>query len=121
MAHSEEERLDLVRRFHEREGELPEDANAELHAVCHVTVENQVALGDETPVADTLDRLVDEGLNRHDAIHAIAGVFMEHLWKRQKALDEGRATPGDSTLTEDYFEDVKTLTAQQWRDEAPRL
>lgn len=118
---TEDQQLRLVRRYHDQETESPEDVNEELHAICHVTIENQVALGDETPVADTLDRLVDEGLTRHDAIHAIAGVFMEHLWKRQKTLDEGRATPGGSTLSEDYFEDVKTLTAQQWLDEASRL
>lgn len=114
----EERRLDLVRRYHEGENELPSDVNEELHAICHVTIENQAALGDETPVADTLDRLVEEGLNRHEAIHAIAGVLMEHLWKRQKAQEEGRVTHEGSTLSEDFFEGVRNLTAQQWLDEA---
>jgi hypothetical protein len=38
-------------------------------------VENQVLLGDETPVASTLERLRGEGLARHDAIHAIGTVL----------------------------------------------
>lgn len=114
----EEKRLALVRRYHEEENELPGDVDEELHVTCHVTVENQVALGDETPVADALDRLVEEGLNRHEAIHAIGGVLMEHLWKRHKAHQEGRATHGESTWIDEYFEDVKTLTAQEWLDQA---
>ena len=35
--------------------------------MAHVVVENQVALGEATPVPATLDRLMDEGLDRHDA------------------------------------------------------
>jgi hypothetical protein len=117
---TEDRQLSLVRRYHEREEEFPGEVNEELHAVCHVTIENQVALGDETPVAATLDRLVDEGLTRHGAIHAIAGVLLEHLLEQQQAFEEGQA-PEDSTFSEDYFEAVENLTAQQWREQAPRF
>jgi len=119
QALDEEEQLDLVRQYHQAENALPDEANAELHAVCHVTIENQVALGDETPVADTLNRLMEEGLDRHDAIHAIAGVFMEHLMEQKKARQQGRAPSGD--FTDEYFEAVKDLTAQEWLDQAPKL
>lgn len=117
---SEDEQMNLVRAYHEREDELPPDANEVAHTLCHVTVENQVALGDETPVADALDRLVHEGLDRHQAIHALAGVLMEHLWKSQQASEDAQAGE-ESTLTEKYYEGVKNLTAQQWLDQAPRL
>jgi hypothetical protein len=117
---TEDRKLHLVRRYHKQEDELPAEVDEELHAVCHMTIENQVALGDETPVAATLDRLVDEGLTRHGAIHAIAGVLMEHIWEQQRAFEEGQ-TPEDSTFSEDYFEAVQNLTAQQWRDRAPKL
>ncbi len=40
----------------------------------HVVVENQIALGDEIPVARNLHQLMAQGLDRHDAIHAIASV-----------------------------------------------
>jgi hypothetical protein len=118
QALDEDERLALVRQYHRTEDDLPDEANAELHAVCHVTIENQVALGDETPVADTLDRLMDEGLDRHDAIHAIAGVFMEHLMEQKQSMQEGGTSAGD--FTDAYYEDVKDLTAQQWLNQAPR-
>ncbi len=118
LALDEEERLDLVRHYHESENELPDEVDTELHAICHVTVENQTALGDETPVADTLDRLVEEGLNRHEAIHAVAGVLMEHLWQSQNSDAQGRGAPGASFSTSSYFEAVKNLTAQEWLDQA---
>lgn len=117
LALDEDERLDLVRRYHQGENELPDEVDAELHAVCHVTVENQVALGDETPVTDTLDRLVGDDLNRHEAIHAVAGVLMEHLWQKN-AQGNGPEAPGAAFSTEEYFEEVRNLTAQQWLDQA---
>jgi hypothetical protein len=47
-----------------------------LHGTMHAIVENQVALGDATVVPATLTRLMREGLDRHDAIHAIGSVLM---------------------------------------------
>ena len=69
----EMERMDLVADYHRcARIKLP---NPRLHATLHVIVENQILLADETPVAATLDRLLAEGLDRHDAIHAIASVL----------------------------------------------
>lgn len=71
----ESERLDLVLAYHQRQGDKLPNPNA--HAVVHVIVENQVALADETPVAGAKERLIQERLDRHEAIHAIGGyVFM---------------------------------------------
>lgn len=75
------ERLELVLDYHRCAGLQ----NAKVHAVAHVVVENQVLLGDETPVAATLDRLMQEGLGRHDAIHAIGGAFIEIVMTRSAA------------------------------------
>ena len=50
----------------------------EMHATLHVIVENQAALGDETP-AKTLERLMNAGADRHEAIHAVASVLSEHI------------------------------------------
>jgi SH3-like domain-containing protein len=69
----EGEQIELVAEYHRLARiRLP---NLRLHAGLHVTVENQVLLGDETPVAAALQRLIGEGLDRHDAIHAIASVL----------------------------------------------
>src|SRR5437667_11108614 len=75
----ESERLYLVQQYHRKKRvRLP---NARLHAVIHVVVENQVALGAEIPVGGTLSRLMREGLNRHDAIHAISTILAGHLYE----------------------------------------
>ncbi|MFQ6676675.1 MAG: DUF1841 family protein [Fidelibacterota bacterium] len=105
----ETERIRLVREYHRRTGqEIPGE---KLHAVIHVTVENQVLLGDETPVAGTLQRLMDEGLDRHEAIHAIGGVLIEHMWDVLKS--KGKA----DISNEAYFDSLRSLTAQSWLDQ----
>src|SRR5438552_8802003 len=73
--HTDEgERIELVSSYHRRKKiRLP---NAQLHAVIHVIVENQLGMG-ETVVGDTLVRLQSEGLSRHDALHAIGSVLPE--------------------------------------------
>ena len=66
---SEDDRNGLVLEYHRlARVEVP---NATLHAAFHVIVETQAAMGDELPVARTLARLQIEGLDRHDAVHAI--------------------------------------------------
>ncbi len=70
QAHSEGERIEAVEAYHRKQGvRVP---NPLLHATIDVVVENQVALGDEIPVRQTLIRLMQEGLDRHDAVQAIA-------------------------------------------------
>src|SRR6516164_9600323 len=71
----EQDRIDQVIDYHKR-SKLPVGENNKLHAVAHVIVENQAAMGDATVVPATLDRLMLEGLNRHDAIHAIGSVLV---------------------------------------------
>jgi hypothetical protein len=102
----EQERTVLIEDYHREAGiELP---NITLHAAIHAIVENQVAMGDEIPVRETLVRLISEGLDRHDALHAIGSVLAEHTY----GLMSGK-TPLDSH--EPYFERVRELTAEKWR------
>ena len=56
-----------------------------------------------------LARLMGEGLDRHDAIHAIGAVLIGHMSDLMKA---GRAE-GDPNLP--YFAELERLTAEQWR------
>ena len=54
---------------HRRQGiRLPDKT---VHALIHVIVENQVALGDKYPVKSVLSRLIAEGLNRHEAVLSV--------------------------------------------------
>jgi hypothetical protein len=103
----EAECLALVTTYHRRKKiRLP---NVRLHAIIHVVVENQLALGEQV-VVDTLARLRKEGLDRHDAIHAIGSVLAEHLYALLREHDE-RTTPSHDR----YFEQLKKLTAAAWR------
>lgn len=101
----ESERLDLVRAYHQKQGDdLP---NPDVHAVAHVIVENQAALADETPIASVMERLIQEGLDRHEAIHAIGGVLME-------ALHEAGQDDREADLTSTYYRELMQLTAKKW-------
>ena len=106
----ESERIEAVKEYHRRtEVRLP---NANLHATTHVIVENQVALGDAYPVKSVLFRLMEEGLSRHDAIHAIGQVLAEGLFG---ALKE-KGQPAD--LNAEYLAKLSRLTAESWRKQA---
>ncbi len=104
----EEEQINLVLDHHRRAGaRLP---NSKLHAVTHVVVENQVLLGDETPVASTLVRLIAEGLSRHDATHAIGTVLAPVIFEILKG--EVRSDPNVV-----YYQRLRDLTAASWTSE----
>ena len=86
----ENERIDAAMDYHRRAGVKLE--NLKLHAITHVVVENQVALGEPTPVPATLNRLVHEGLDRHEAIHAIGGILMSIAFDVSHSPDVGGDT-----------------------------
>ena len=103
----EGERIELVSSYHRRKKvQLP---NRQLHAVIHVVVENQLALGEEV-VVETLARLQSEGLSRHDALHAIGSVLATDLYELMQETSEATAD-----VQSRYLERLKTLTAKTWR------
>jgi hypothetical protein len=107
LALEEEERIEMVLDFHRRARiRLP---RARVHAVFHTVVENQIAEGDALPVRRTLERLMDEGLDRHDAIHAIGAVLIGHMNDLMKAGE----VQGDPNLA--YYAELERLTAEEWR------
>jgi hypothetical protein len=103
----ESERVDAVMDYHRRAKVVPE--NLKLHAMTHVVVENQVALGEATPVPATLNRLMLEGLDRHEAIHAIGNILMSIVFDVSQEPDVG----GD--INARYSRELATLTAASWR------
>jgi hypothetical protein len=104
----EAERLRLVERYHRRARvRLP---NTVVHATLHVIVENQAALGDEIPVHGTLDRLMKEGIDRHEAIHAVAAVLAEHMAHLVRS-----GGPSQSDPNARYYAALKKLTVESWR------
>lgn len=96
--------VELVRQYHRaRQIPLP---NERVHASLHVMVENQVALGAQTPVADAVARLMGEGMSRHDAIHAVGAILSKHMH---------RATSTGVPISRDaYFADVRAVGKDAW-------
>ena len=72
----------------------------------HVVIENQIALGDEIPVQSTAQRLMTEGLDRHEAIHCIASVLAEFM-------HDLMGNPGTKN-NQEYFAALQRLTVQAW-------
>lgn len=106
LALDEEAQVELVAKYHASAGvALP---NARVHAAMHIGVENQIARGDETPVREKVRQLMAQGLNRHDAIHAVASVLVNHLYD----LAQGKAPAGDPNKR--YYAALKRLNARKW-------
>jgi hypothetical protein len=86
----ESDRLELVMEFHaqleddleDTEDEIP---NMEMHCGMHVVVENQLAM-DSPPLArKTMSRLMEAGVSRHDAMHAIANAMTQEMFLMLKS------------------------------------
>ena len=107
LAEEDAEKLDRVMRSHRREG--LDASQLKVHAVLHTIVENQFAMGNATPVPEAMDRLITEGLDRHEAIHAVASKLTEHPWD----ILHVETQPSDD-LHEPYFDAVRQLTAEEW-------
>jgi hypothetical protein len=102
----EGERHYLVERYHRKKGiKMP---NSRVHAAIHVVVENQVALGTEIPTQKTLARLMREGLNRHDAVHAIGSVLAGCMFN---LIKHGAK---DQDVNSKYYRQLEGLTAEGW-------
>jgi hypothetical protein len=106
----EDQRISIVMAYHHQKRVKLE--NAQVHAVAHVMVENQIALGEPPLVAATMARLMEEGLDRHDAIHAVGSVLIGGLFgalrEPNKAGDHGAQ----------YNRELAMLTAASWRAQA---
>ena len=79
-----------------------------------MVVENRVALGDDTPVQQALVRLMEEGLDHHDAVHAIGSVLASHVYDLLKT-PELQTDPNAA-----YYSELNQLTAVSWRASGSR-
>ena len=103
----EQERISLIESFHRQAKiDLP---NVRVHATFHAIVENQVALGVDC-VVRAIQRLVKQGLSRHDAVHAIASLLADHLYEQAnlKTVDTAEV------VNTRYESAVERLTAREW-------
>jgi len=87
-----------------------------LHAIIHTVVESQIADA-ELPVRGTAQRLMSEGLDRHEAIHAIGSVLAGHLNDLMRDIrpNENHVdTRSNHDPNEAYFAELEALTAEGW-------
>lgn len=107
LALDEQERILLVEKYHRRAKiELPRES---AHAVFHAIVENQIAM-DFEPVVRAIPRLMKQGLSRHDAIHAVAAVFIDILTDKTS----GNAKDSGESVEARYGAEVERLSAKDW-------
>lgn len=104
----------LVARYHRSpECEHPPGPDPRAHDLVHLIVERQAALGSEVPVAETIARLVGQGLSRHDAVHAVGSVLAGVIFDCST-----EASPQGEDISERFFAELKTLTAESWLSSA---
>ncbi len=61
--------------------ELERDGtNPVLHVTIHHTIETQIFDRNPAETGQTLERLMQEGMSRHDAIHKIGTVLSDEIW-----------------------------------------
>ena len=105
LALDEETRLDLIVEYIEDSEKEIDNSKKRIHACVHMVVENQLALGEE-PALNAYSRLMRQGLNRHETIHAIGAVIFEDIYGAMKEQDK---KPFNSYKTR-----LRKLTAKKW-------
>jgi NAD-dependent DNA ligase len=99
----EGEQAEAVLRYHKRH--RTRAGSMRLHAFIHATVETQLAERHAAATA-ALERLLREGLDRHEAIHAIGSVVAEQIHG---------AMQGTAFDASEYEHRLNRLDAASWR------
>ena len=107
LALDEYERTLLVQDFHDAEESDLDEKGKEMHALIHVIVENQIAMEIE-PVPETANKLTRQGLDRHEAIHAIGAVLSEDIFDLMKG-NIAEFSP------KKYRRKLEKLTVKSWK------
>ncbi|HEX3971523.1 MAG TPA: hypothetical protein VHX19_09370 [Stellaceae bacterium] len=109
----EAERMEWVMAYHrEEDGHgMAELEKQEMHAALHAAVESEIASNEPPAARHALERLLAEGLDRHDAIHAIANRLLFEM------VDCTREDRDFSNVA--YETALDALTAESWRAEEP--
>ena len=79
------------------------------HAIFHVIVENQLLEKDFPATREALERLVSEGAERHEAVHALASVNAELMYQIMQGGSPEKAN-------ERLAEKLQALTLKSWKE-----
>lgn len=105
LALDEDERMILVEDYHRKiHFKAP---SFQAHVTVHVIVENQLAEGFKD-ARKAMRRLLDEDLGRHDALHAIGSVLLEHV---SNIIRQGSAGKDPNKA---YRKALRSLTTEKW-------
>ncbi|HWC95335.1 MAG TPA: hypothetical protein VG456_01260 [Candidatus Sulfopaludibacter sp.] len=97
-------RIKIVEDYHRRKRiRMP---SVRAHAAIQAVVETQIAMGRSHPAKAVLRRLMLEGLDRHDAVHAIGSVLAAQMYEMM--------TSGSSDNNQEYERKLSELTAASW-------
>lgn len=100
-------RIELVRVCHENlDDEMPDDALS-VHSSIHVIVENQLAMGVEL-IPETIAKLTRQGLDRHEAIHAIGAIISADVFDMLNGNIQ-------EFSPKSYRRKLEKITAKKWR------
>lgn len=106
LALDEQERILRVEHYHRRAG--IRTGNDTVHATMHTIVENQIAASDPPQVGPTVQRLTAEGLDRHEAVHAVSSLIADFFFD----VTHGETAP---FVVEEYVAAMERLTPENWR------
>lgn len=101
----ESARIALVAEAHRR-SRASVGGNEEAHASIHVVVEDRLAMG-HTAVVAAYDRCRAAGVDRHNAIHALASVVTNHM----VAVLESHAGFDQATADRDF----EAIDPERWK------
>ena len=111
LAADESERILAVQHWHKlAKVKLP---NQKTHAAFHVIVENQIA-EELDCVCRAIPRLMDQGLSRHDAVHAVMWVLASHM---NDLLSDPAASQQQGNVHARYYAQVGRLSADAWKQQ----
>lgn len=108
LAASEVDRVDAVRQFHRSAHDNQFDDEAlSIHCAIHVIVESQLAI-DLKPLPSTVAKLIRQGLDRHEVIHAIGAILSEDIF----SIIRGEKSDFSLAL---YRHRLEKVTAKRWK------
>ena len=112
LAIDEQSRIRIVEKYHRNARvKVP---NLKGHAIYHAIVENQIAEGLDS-VLRAMTRLINQGLSRHEALHAVGSCVADYVFEVLSSEDKDSA----GTAQNRYDAAVERLTAMEWRRKYP--
>lgn len=110
MAADEQERIEAVREYHDALDHHPAAESMAAHAMIHAVVETQIAMEDPPETREKMEELVEAGVDRHAAIHALAAPVAHVVYGVAQGDD-------DQEFNDLVAQKVSAVTVQDGREQ----